>query len=190
MCSFASVIPFLLFKEAVVGKPFLGFLSSSTSESHKYGIGPQGKVPEMLKMSCQISSIWNLNAIKNMGLMKCNGGTSWFGNGGEARCQMHRCTISLLTSTWCTLHTLLMYHLPFTSVWYSGNTILLNYSVFVLLQCVSFFQTFLLYSLHPCFWYLFYWCIVSLLRSISCTFLQRFLYWYIISIQPAFSKKR
>ena len=109
-------------------------------ESHKYEIGPQGQVLEMLKMSCQISSIWNLNAIKNMGLMKCNGGTSWFGNGGEARCQMHRCTISLLTSTWCTLHTLLMYHLPFTSVWYSGNTILLNNSVFVLLQYVSFFK--------------------------------------------------
>ena len=72
--------------------------------------------------------------------MKCNGGTSWFGNGGEARCQMHRCTISLLTSTWCTLHTLLMYNLPFTSLWYSGNTILLNYSVFVLLQYVSFFK--------------------------------------------------
>ena len=142
MCSFAYVIPFLLFKEAVAGKPFLGFLSSSTSESHKYEIGPQGQVLEMLKMSCQISSIWNLNTIKNMGLMKCNGGTSWFGNGGEARCQMHRCTISLLTSTWCTLHTLLMYHLPFTSVWYSGNTILLNYSVFVLLQCIFFSNIF------------------------------------------------
>ena len=169
MCSFASVIPFLLFKEAVAGKPFLGFLSLSTSESHKYEIGQQGQVLEMLKMSYQISSIWNLNAIKNMGLMKCNGGTSWFGNGGEARCQMHRCTISLLTSTWCTLYWctlsfLLLFGIP-----------VLNYSV-LCSATVPFVQTCLLYGLHPFFWYLFYWCNISFLISISCAFLHRFLY--------------